>query len=395
MTRKYLLCFGLSVISLSCRSSRYSDELAGPQGKGNDIEFFSTPAQVMTYSWTNDSSAIGSARSAKGYIEKIVKTAEANRNLPGVGGDNEVGFGLYTAADPINSKEYGRILVEVPLLSGSKLGVGNLEGRNELLPIIRDINDVPAIIYNFGGINFSGGGRAIVLRSTSLLDMASAKSYDCRSGDISFSDHKPMRIRDTTTVSEILSVWCDQMQFFSRVGASTELKNANHTISDYAVVEAVYSEIFSAGTKVKKILASLKGAEGRKRFPRLSELIEAHLNGRFDDEIYKFQIYLEGIAKILLETIPVKPGAIRSPAIGDAPELSEVIELFKQLEKLSPNDQPGSTPELTKSIINHWKATPSAADRLGEAIEAVLLVKDRTTRDGFNAWQIPNLDSHR
>lgn len=56
MTRKYLLCFGLSVISLSCRSSRYSDELAGPQGKGNDIEFFSTPAQVMTYSWTNDSS---------------------------------------------------------------------------------------------------------------------------------------------------------------------------------------------------------------------------------------------------------------------------------------------------------------------------------------------------
>ena len=274
------------------------------------------------------------------------------------------------------------------------MGVGNLEGRNELLPIIRDINDVPAIIYNFGGINFSGGGRAIVLRSTSLLDMASAKSYDCRSGDISFSDHKPMRIRDTTTVSEILSVWCDQMQFFSRVGASTELKNANHTISDYAVVEAVYSEIFSAGTKVKKILASLKGAEGRKRFPRLSELIEAHLNGRFDDEIYKFQIYLEGIAKILLETIPVKPGAIRSPAIGDAPELSEVIELFKQLEKLSPNDQPGSTPELTKSIINHWKATPSAADRLGEAIEAVLLVKDRTTRDGFNAWQIPNLDSH-
>lgn len=395
MTRKYLLCFGLSVISLSCRSSRYSDELAGPQGKGNDIEFFSTPAQVMTYSWTNDSSAIGSARSAKGYIEKIVKTAEANRNLQGVGGDNEVGFGLYTAADPINSKEYGRILVEVPLLSRSKLGVGNLEGRNELLPIIRDIDDVPAIIYNFGGINFSGGGRAIVLRSTSLLDMASAKSYDCRSGDISFADHKPLKIKDTTTVSEVLSVWCDQMQFFSRVGASTELKNANHTISDYAVVEAVYSEIFSAGTKVKKILASLKGAEGRKRFPRLSELIEAHLNGRFDDEIYKFQIYLEGIAKILLETIPVKPGAIRSPAIGDAPELSEVIELFKQLEKLSPNDQPGSTPELTKSIINHWKATPSAADRLGEAIEAVLLVKDRTTRDGFNAWHIPNLDSHR
>lgn len=86
MTRKCTLCFGLFVISLSCKSSRYSDELASPQGKGKDIGFFSTPAQVMTYSWTNDSCAIGSARSARGYIEKIVKTAEANRNLQGVRG---------------------------------------------------------------------------------------------------------------------------------------------------------------------------------------------------------------------------------------------------------------------------------------------------------------------
>lgn len=73
-------------------------------------------------------------------------TASDNRGLQGVGGDNEEGFGLYTAADPVNSKDYGRILVEVPVVVGAKLGILG-GGRAEGLPMIRAVDEIPGISY--------------------------------------------------------------------------------------------------------------------------------------------------------------------------------------------------------------------------------------------------------
>jgi len=393
--RKKLFPLFVSIFAVfSCKASYSSEELANPDGNPGKFEVFSTPKQTMIYSWTNDPAALGSPKNARAYIEKIVKTAQGNRDLGGVGGDNEMGYGFYTAADPVNSKEYGRILVEVPLLANSSLGVGN-QNRMNSLPIIRNIDAFPAIIYNFGGLEFSGGGRAIVLRSTKLLDLSAARSYDCRSGDLFFANHKALKITNSTTSSEILNLWCDQMHFIWRVASSTELRNADHTISDYAVVEAIYSEIYATGAKVKQMMALTKGAEGKRRFPKLTESLESHLNGRFDDETYKFQIYLEGLVRSLFETIPVKQGASREPVYGDAPQLNEMIEFFKYLGRISPNGEPGSVAELTKTLVNQWKSLPGATERLEEAIDAVSLLKKRMSSDGFNAWDIPGLKIER
>jgi hypothetical protein len=268
--------------------------------------------------------------------------------------------------------------------------VGNQDRMNSL-PIIRNIDAFPAIIYNFGGLQFSGGGRAIVLRSTNLLDLTAARSYDCRSGDLFFANHKTLKITNSTTPSEILNLWCDQMHFFGRVASSAELRDADQSVSDYAVIEAVYSEIYATGSKVKQMMALTNGAEGKRRFPKLTESLEARLNGRFNNETYKFQVYLEGMVCSLFETIPVKPGASREPVYGDAPQLNEMIEFFKYLGRLSPNVQPGSVADLTKALVNQWKSLPGATERLEEAIDAGMLLKRKASSDGFNAWNRPGL----
>lgn len=201
-----------------------------------------------------------------------------------------------------------------------------------------------------------------------------------------------MKISSATSTSDIVKNWCDHMQFFARVQNSKELRGPDGKVSDYAALEALYSEIYNVGSRSRQLMAAVRGGTNLDKFPLLTSTMERQFSGLAGAEEYKFRLYLEGIFKEILETIPLSPGVQRERLVGDSPTFTEMVEFFKYLGKLPSAENPDSISALSQALLKNWKSTPGAMDRLNEAIEAVSQLKANTTRDGFNSWKIPSLD---
>lgn len=127
---------------------------------------------TLTYHWTFDDSAettAGAIRMVKSRLAKIASEPITDHR-------DAFGPGLYVASDPVTSRGYGDILLIVPVRPQCEFGMSQEEdaGSDKSKSLAKSA--LVGIVYPFG----SEGSRALVIRSTSAIDVEKIESISLR-----------------------------------------------------------------------------------------------------------------------------------------------------------------------------------------------------------------------
>lgn len=169
---------------VSCKTRSFHSEVASSGARVAGTEWESDGKVEVgnkvtyVYHWTNDPSA---KQQPLKYLERTLTNVKSlNSKIEDVVSANLMGgHGIYTASDPLVSKEYGNTLIVIPILLNAG-GIINAETvmQGEFKPTVKFSqikSDAPAIVYGWMGYF----NRAMVIRDLSIVDKNNLKTFRC------------------------------------------------------------------------------------------------------------------------------------------------------------------------------------------------------------------------
>lgn len=136
------------------------------------------PATTYVYHWTYNQRA--KSDPLKYLQDEVANASLRNAKIESVSsGEAMAGFGIYAASDPFVAKDYGNILLQIPVLANAQ-GIENAErvDQGSEKPQVKFAlikSAAPAIVYEWlGAFN-----RAVVIRSLSVVDVSAIQVFAC------------------------------------------------------------------------------------------------------------------------------------------------------------------------------------------------------------------------
>lgn len=207
---KSAVLFAAVVCLLSCKTRDFNSStqsrfdpsscLAAPEDKS--LPTIRATQETWTFHWTNNTSVLTPA-GLKSYIKSVTESGQAPDQSRST---NVFGDGLYVAADPVISSNYGELLVVVPIKEDCEFGLSNHLAEAED-PKGRALvgSSLAGIVYQFGD-----PGRAIVIRNSSAIEFSKLRVVDTRA-------NRGKRFIDVEPLSHPSPSWLDAYEYYGRL----------------------------------------------------------------------------------------------------------------------------------------------------------------------------------
>ncbi len=354
------------------------------------------------FHWTRSVKAL---ENPKNYVELEANTSEnTNENILEF---KPAGVGFYAWSDPVTASTFGEILVSVPVKSHQMISYMGFagkdpwaeinmlkgEGKDYLTELRNESKRKHDGIYFYwtGGTNFLGA-HTIAFKNTNLLNLADAKVFDCRNSK-PFASHIALKSSDLLNWNNVLKNYCDQMQFVREYREnSSYMKNSLGKLTDYGVIQAIYSEIVHELPEVKKGIENiLSKSDANVKAPFcFSSLENSKSIGLLGNLETKMSCKME-LKKTLEAGLESSPEGTLG-RFGNDPQgktyLFEAKLFLKEMGYLDSDLNIDDIDTLTSKVIEKWRKS-AAATRAEELMSGLEVMKTELATRSLDRWTAP------
>jgi hypothetical protein len=389
-------CTGEQVTDSNFRSRILPGGLRRPandSANGTETPPLAHTSDTWVFSWTHNPLALKSpVEYVTGQIEYsqncIKKFAGHPGDIAGCEGNNMAsGPGIYTCDNPFTSHDYGPFVIAIKVLAG-KSSVALATGRFTPPPaspgLDRSIYANAAfdgIIYDFRSMDF--GGRALVLRGNGIADVSQSYSVSViPNHPMKFAAHAPYACTESTSVSEVLTNWADQMEFMSLTFNSYHdpAEKAffdNGKLDDAGIVAAIASDAVAVSDSELKIkLASLK-----KKYSEVKESMD-------DSSCRESEANSDRscLSRRIFDSLMDDHGAPSHPT--NSWKLSTLIKVLIDLKIVKSPSIVGvkTVTSLLQIVVKEFSKQPLSMTRALEAYGCMTSVKHQLEPGDFSHW---------
>jgi hypothetical protein len=389
-------CTGEQVTDSNFRSRILPGGLRRPANDSADGTETPPPAHTSdtwVFSWTHNPLALKSpveyVTGQIAYSQNCIKKFVGHPgDVAGCEGNNMAsGPGIYTCDNPFTSHDYGPFVVAIKVLAG-KSSVALATGRFTPPPaspgLDRSIYANAAfdgIVYDFRSMDF--GGRALVLRGNAIADVSQSYSVAVNpTQPMKFSAHASYACTESTSVSEVLTNWADQMEFMSLTfntyhDPADKAFFDNGKLDDAGVAAAVASDAVAMTDGDLKIkLASLK-----KKYSEVKDSMDEASCRESETNSDR-----SCLSKRIFDSLLDDHGTPSHPT--SAWNVSTLGNVLVDLKVVTPLSLKGlkTAQALLQVVVKDFSKRPLSMTRALEAYGCMLSVKHQLEPGDFSHW---------